>query len=70
MAWDEDGAGSGCKNAKRMAILYKKEAGEQLEGLIVNLELSRHPAQIEWNLNGVIIKFGSIGCSVLRSCQE
>jgi hypothetical protein len=29
--------------------LYKKEAGERLEGLIVKLkELSRRPAQIEW----------------------
>lgn len=29
--------------------LYKEEAGERLEGLIVNLEeLSRRPAQIEW----------------------
>jgi len=49
MVGSEDGADSDYRMLRGWLPLYKKEAGEQLEGLIINLEeMSRRPGQIEW----------------------
>ena len=49
MVGSEDGADSDYRMLRGWLPLYKKEAGVQLEGLIVKLEeLSRRPAQIKW----------------------
>lgn len=45
----EDGVDPNCKNAKKVAPMYKQETGGLLERLINKLEkVWSQPAQIEW----------------------
>jgi len=74
MDWDEDGADSNHKNARRMVIAVQEGSWRadrgfdcQLGGVIQVPGANRVE---RGSLNGVYIKFGSFGFPALSRCQE